>query len=103
MDNFGSQLVNEHREIVKAIRAGKPELARQKAADHVYQTIHRTMSLNFGTLNAGIASRCGRCGDFHQQRHARTGSPVVMSPGPFRSGAPNVFLRGFFSHARSHR
>ena len=59
MDSFGSQLVNEHREIVKAIRARKPEIARQKAADHVYQTIHRTMSLNFASLNAGIVPDAG--------------------------------------------
>lgn len=54
MDSFGAQLVDEHREIVKAIRMRKPEIARQKAADHVYQTISRTMSLDFAALNAGI-------------------------------------------------
>ena len=54
MDSFGQDLADEHREIVKAIRARKPEAARQKAADHVLKTIARTMALDFASLNAGL-------------------------------------------------
>lgn len=55
MDSFGVDLAQEHREIVKAIRARNPELARQKSSDHVLKTIARTMSLDFATLNSGLA------------------------------------------------
>jgi DNA-binding GntR family transcriptional regulator len=54
MDSFGVDLADEHRQIVQAIRARKPEVARQKAADHVLKTIARTMTLDFASLNAGL-------------------------------------------------
>ncbi len=55
MDGFGVQLAEEHRDIVKAIRGRKPELARQKASEHVQKTIARTMTLDFASLNSGLA------------------------------------------------
>ena len=45
MASYGQDLVEEHDEIVKAIRARKPELARERAADHVRQTIERTSKI----------------------------------------------------------
>ncbi|HXE31083.1 MAG TPA: GntR family transcriptional regulator [Terriglobales bacterium] len=45
MDAYGPQLVNEHEEIVRAIRARRPEEARQRAADHVTNTIRRSAGL----------------------------------------------------------
>lgn len=45
MDAYGPQLVKEHEEIVAAIRRRDPEQARQRAADHVTQTIRRSAGL----------------------------------------------------------
>ncbi|WP_263381424.1 GntR family transcriptional regulator [Granulicella arctica] len=45
MASYGQDLVHEHDEIVKAIRARKPELARKRAEDHVRQTIERTSKI----------------------------------------------------------
>jgi len=45
MASYGQDLVEEHDEIVKAIRARKPELARERAEDHVRQTIERTSKI----------------------------------------------------------
>jgi DNA-binding GntR family transcriptional regulator len=45
MASYGQDLVQEHDEIVKAIRARKPELARERAEDHVRQTIERTSKI----------------------------------------------------------
>jgi DNA-binding GntR family transcriptional regulator len=59
MDSYGVELANEHREIVKAIRAHKPDLARQKAADHMRRTIERTMIINFTGLKIGVSSSLG--------------------------------------------
>lgn len=46
MSSYGQDLVQEHDEIVKAIRARKPELARKRAEDHVRQTIERTSKIH---------------------------------------------------------
>ncbi len=42
MDSYGKNLVDEHRAIVRAIRARKPEQARDRATEHILQTIERT-------------------------------------------------------------
>ncbi|WP_433964547.1 GntR family transcriptional regulator [Tunturiibacter gelidiferens] len=46
MASYGQELVDEHDEIVKAIRARKPELAKARAADHVLRTIERTSKID---------------------------------------------------------
>jgi DNA-binding GntR family transcriptional regulator len=42
MDSYGKDLVDEHRAIVRAIRARKSEQARDRAMEHVLRTIERT-------------------------------------------------------------
>jgi DNA-binding GntR family transcriptional regulator len=42
MDSYGKELVDEHRAIVRAIRAHKPEQARDRATEHILRTIERT-------------------------------------------------------------
>jgi DNA-binding GntR family transcriptional regulator len=46
MASYGQELVDEHDEIVKAIRARKPELAKARASDHVLRTIERTSKID---------------------------------------------------------
>lgn len=42
MSSYGKQLVSEHQAIVRAIRARKPEQARDRATEHVIRTTERT-------------------------------------------------------------
>ena len=42
MSSYGKELVDEHRAIVRAIKARKPEQARDRATEHVIRTIERT-------------------------------------------------------------
>jgi DNA-binding GntR family transcriptional regulator len=59
MDAFGPDLVNEHEKIISAIRARSPDLARERAAEHVRKTIERSarlflQSTRFRLGNSGI-------------------------------------------------
>ncbi len=42
MASYGKELVNEHQAMVRAIRARKPEQARDRATEHVIRTMERT-------------------------------------------------------------
>lgn len=54
MDAYGPQLVQEHEQIVAAIRARQPEQARQRAAEHVTQTIRRSAGLFMTSAEARL-------------------------------------------------
>jgi DNA-binding GntR family transcriptional regulator len=51
MDSYGPQLVAEHHEIVRAIRAGDVQAARERAADHVTNTVHRSSNVDVRSAN----------------------------------------------------
>ena len=51
MDSYGADLVAEHREMVKALRSGKPEIARERASDHLVNTVRRTMKTDLRSVN----------------------------------------------------
>ena len=51
MDSYGSQLVAEHRELVRALRSGKADLARAKETDHLTNTINRSMKVDLRSVN----------------------------------------------------
>ncbi|HUX66163.1 MAG TPA: GntR family transcriptional regulator [Terriglobales bacterium] len=54
MDAYGPQLVQEHEQIVAAIRARQPEQARQRAAEHVTHTIRRSAGLFMTSTEARL-------------------------------------------------
>ncbi len=54
MDAYGPQLVREHEQIVAAIRARDAEKARQRAAEHVTQTIRRSAGLFMTSTEARL-------------------------------------------------
>jgi DNA-binding GntR family transcriptional regulator len=65
MDSYGPQLVAEHHELVKAIRSGNAQAARERAAEHVTNTVNRSVAVDVrsaslpstgSTSNAGAAS-----------------------------------------------
>ncbi len=51
MDSYGSQLVAEHQELVRALRSGNAELARARASDHLENTVKRTMKVDLRSVN----------------------------------------------------
>jgi DNA-binding GntR family transcriptional regulator len=51
MDSYGPQLVAEHRELVRALRSGKADLARARATDHLENTIKRSMKVDLRSVN----------------------------------------------------
>lgn len=51
MDSYGPQLVAEHREIVRAVRAGNAQAARERAADHVRNTVHRSSNVDVRSVS----------------------------------------------------
>ena len=59
MDSYGPQLVEEHRAIAKAIRRRQPDIARQKSAEHIQNTLQRSAKLHFGALTTGILNASG--------------------------------------------
>lgn len=51
MDSYGPELVQEHRELVRAIKAGNTELARSRASDHLTNTVRRSLNVDLRTAN----------------------------------------------------
>jgi DNA-binding GntR family transcriptional regulator len=51
MDSYGPQLVAEHQELVRALRAGNAELARERASEHLENTVKRSMKVDLRSVN----------------------------------------------------
>jgi DNA-binding GntR family transcriptional regulator len=51
MDSYGQQLVNEHHEIVRAIRSGNAQAAREFAAEHVTKTVGRSSNVDVRSVS----------------------------------------------------
>ena len=51
MDSYGQQLVAEHHEIVRAIRTGDAQAARERAAEHVTNTVSRSSNVDVRSVS----------------------------------------------------
>ena len=51
MDSYGQQLVAEHHEIVRAIRSGNAQAARERAAEHVTKTVGRSSNVDVRSVS----------------------------------------------------
>jgi DNA-binding GntR family transcriptional regulator len=51
MDSYGTELVEEHHDLVRAIKAGNTEMARTRAAEHLANTIRRSMNVDLRSAN----------------------------------------------------
>ena len=51
MDSYGPQLVAEHHEIVRAIQSGNAQTARERAQEHVTNTVHRSSNVDVRSVN----------------------------------------------------
>jgi DNA-binding GntR family transcriptional regulator len=80
MDAFGPDLVEEHEKIVSAIRGRNPEMARQRAAEHVRKTIERSARIF-------VQSTRSRLGGEHAGDASLMNFDIEIE-GAFRSGSP---------------
>ena len=51
MDSYGKQLIHEHQNLVRAIKAGNAELARQHALEHLVNTNRRSADIDLRSAN----------------------------------------------------
>lgn len=51
MDSYGSALVDEHRELVRALSSRKAEVARARALDHLNKTVERSQKVDLRFVN----------------------------------------------------
>lgn len=54
MDSYGPELIEEHQQLVRAIRAGDPELARAQAIQHLANTSRRSVNVDWRSANFGV-------------------------------------------------
>lgn len=77
MASYGKELVNEHHAIVRAIKARRPEQARDRATEHVIHTIERTSRVtipSFGSDAKTENQQAGR-GPAEAKRMPRPSAP----------------------------
>lgn len=72
MDSYGPELVEEHRDLVRAIKSGNTALARTRASEHLSNTAQRSMNVDLRSVH--------RSGDLTHTE------PQVSVPAP-RGGA----------------
>ncbi|MGH9394596.1 MAG: GntR family transcriptional regulator, partial [Terriglobales bacterium] len=90
MDAFGPQLVAEHEGIVAAIRGRQPELARQRAAEHVTSTIRRSAGLFMTSTEARLGELIAEPGTVLGQ--GGRGAEGQALPQPFAEAAGVIGL-----------
>jgi DNA-binding GntR family transcriptional regulator len=54
MDSYGPQLVAEHHDLVRAIKSGNPDLAHQRAEEHLANTARRSLNIDLRSVNSGV-------------------------------------------------
>jgi DNA-binding GntR family transcriptional regulator len=59
MDSYGAALIEEHQNLVRAIKAGNPELARGQATQHLTNTNRRAVNIDLRSANYDIGSMMG--------------------------------------------
>lgn len=53
MDSYGEELVEEHQQMVRAIKAGNAEMARRRAMEHLTNTNRRIIDIDMRSANSG--------------------------------------------------
>jgi DNA-binding GntR family transcriptional regulator len=59
MDSYGRELIEEHQQLIRAIRAGDPEQARAKAIQHLSNTSRRSVNVDLRRVNFGVDTIAG--------------------------------------------
>jgi DNA-binding GntR family transcriptional regulator len=74
MDSYGPQLVNEHHGIVRAIRAGNVQAAKERATEHVANTVTRSTNIDVrsASIQPGSATSAGDASWLYRPSSTRT-------------------------------
>jgi DNA-binding GntR family transcriptional regulator len=59
MDSYGKELIAEHQDLMRAIKARNPELARTRATDHLVHTNRRSANVDLRSVNYSADSLLG--------------------------------------------
>jgi DNA-binding GntR family transcriptional regulator len=63
MDSYGPELVEEHRDLVRALKAGNTALARTRASDHLVNTARRSMNVDLRAVHGDVEHHGGDDGE----------------------------------------
>jgi DNA-binding GntR family transcriptional regulator len=74
MDSYGPQLVDEHHGIVRAIRSGNVQAARERATEHVANTVTRSTNLDVRSVSiqSGSSAAAGDASWLYRPSSARS-------------------------------
>jgi DNA-binding GntR family transcriptional regulator len=67
MDSYGPDLVTEHRGLIRAIRAGNPDQAKERAMEHLANTSSRSMNVDLRSANYGVGHPLGADSDWQRE------------------------------------
>ncbi len=54
MDSYGPELVAEHHDLVRAIKSGNSDIARQRTEEHLANTARRSLNIDLLSVNYGV-------------------------------------------------
>lgn len=80
MDSYGPELVAEHHDLVRAIKSGNPNLARQRAEEHLTNTTRRSVNIDLRSVNYGIEALLDPKGTEWPHQNATLTSKVKKRP-----------------------
>lgn len=80
MDSYGPELVAEHHDLVRAIKSGNPDLARQRAEEHLTNTARRSVNIDLRSVSYGTEALLDPKGAEWPQQNATLRSKVKKLP-----------------------
>lgn len=81
MDSYGHELIMEHQNLVRAIKARNPDLARARAVEHLTNTSRRSTNVDLRSVNYSAESLLGSVeADRLQRQPSRTPRAKRLQP-----------------------
>jgi DNA-binding GntR family transcriptional regulator len=80
MDSYGPELVAEHHDLVRAIKSGNPDLARQRAEEHLTNTARRSVNIDLRSVTYGAEALLDPKGTEWPHQNATLRSKVKKRP-----------------------
>jgi len=84
MDGYGPELVAEHHDLVRAIKSGNTELARQRAEEHLTHTARRSANIDLRSVNYGIDGLVNPLGNEWPPENVANPRPKINKRPPMR-------------------
>lgn len=80
MDSYGPELVAEHHDLVRAIKSGNSNLARQRAEEHLTNTTRRSVNIDLRSVNYGMETLLDPKGTEWPHQNAALASKIKKRP-----------------------